>query len=336
MALPFPPAVRLGDSLEVDPPLWLAPMEGVTDPSFRGMVLDENPGAVGAACTEFVRVTDHPAPARFLVEALGPARSDAAVGLQLMGNHPEAVAASAVRAAEAGAAFLDLNFGCPAPRVFQHCAGSALLADPPLLESMVRATVEACPVPVTAKIRSGIEDDAGIEDIARRVEQAGASALAIHARLKTDRYTDPSRWQRISRAVAAVHIPVIGNGSAHKPQDIQAMFQETGCAGVMVARGALQNPWVFSDWSALIRGESPPERGAPEAVDWLARYRTRMEAGGATPRQALGRLKQSAKALAEAGFLDAEKVSPALRLKETDSFLDCLDSCFPVTADSPR
>jgi len=317
----FPPAVRLGNSLKVSPPLWLAPMEGVTDPSFRGMVLDENPGAVGAACTEFVRVTDHPAPARFLVEALGPARDDAAVGLQLMGNHPEAVATTAIRAAEAGAVFLDLNFGCPAPRVFQHCAGSALLADPPLLEAMVRATVEACPVPVTAKIRSGIENDEGIEDIARRVEQAGAAALAIHSRLKTDRYTDPSRWGRISRAVAAVSIPVIGNGSAHRPEDIQAMFQETGCAGVMVARGALQNPWVFSDWSALTRGVSPPKRGASDAIAWLARYRVRMETGGARPGQALGRLKQSAKALADAGFLDAEKVSPALRLKEGDAFL---------------
>ncbi len=324
MAPPFPPAVRLGDSLEVYPPLWLAPMEGVTDPSFRGLVLDENSGAIGAACTEFVRVTDHPTPARFLVEALGSTRSDAAVGLQLMGNHPEAVAATAVRAAEAGAAFLDLNFGCPAPRVFQHCAGSALLADPALLEAMIRTTVEACPVPVTAKIRSGIEDDAGIEDITRRIEQAGAAALAIHARLKTDSYADPSCWQRISRAVAAVSIPVIGNGSAHEPEDIQAMFQETGCAGVMVARGALQNPWIFSDWSALIKGDPPPERGAPEAVAWLARYRVHMEAGGARPGQALGRLKQSAKAMVDAGLLARELVDPALRLKEGDVFLAAL------------
>ncbi len=299
-------------------------MEGVTDISFRGLIISTNPGGVGAACTEFCRVTDHPMPASFLELALGPVRNDAAVGIQLMGNQPEAIAETANRAAEIGAKFVDLNFGCPAPRVFQHCAGSALLADPPLLEKVVKYVANICPVPVTAKIRSGIEDDAGIEDIAKRIEQSGASALAIHARLKTDRYTDPSSWARIERAVAAVSIPVIGNGSAHTAVDIEKMFNETGCAGVMVARGALENPWIFSDRLALLQKRALKLRTTTEVAAWLARYKTRMEAGGANQNQALGRLKQSAKAMATAGLLDKETVAKSLRLKTTFSFLEAL------------
>ncbi len=315
--------------LVFDPPLYLAPMEGVTDPSFRGLVLEDNgPGTVGAACTEFMRVSQQPLPTEVLARELGaapePARAGGVkVGIQLMGNEPELVAATAVRAAEAGAAFVDLNFGCPAPRVFQHCAGSALLADPPLLERMVRTTVDACPLPVTAKIRSGIEHDGDLEELAKRVEGAGAALLSVHARLRTDRYSDPSDWRRLERVRAAVSLPLYGNGDADSPANIARMFRETGVDGVMVGRGAMGNPWIFRDYADLLAGRSPQEPGRTEIVDWMRRYDARMQGGGATERQSLGRLKQSLKALVKSRLLPFDEMTRAetLRLQAVEEFL---------------
>jgi len=315
------PAVELG-GLRIDPPIWLAPMEGITDRSFRALILDTNPGAVGATCTEFVRVSDHPFPVEKLAHELGPARKDAPVGIQLMGNQPDIVAATAAHAVEAGAKFVDLNFGCPAPRVLQHCAGSALLDRPNLLGELIQAVVAAVEasgpgVPVTAKIRAGGEDDARVEELAQRVEQAGADALCVHGRLRTEKYTDPTDWRRITRAVGAVSIPVIGNGSAETPAGIDAMFEETGCAGVMVGRAALADPWIFSRWAALQKnGGAKSQESAPvsraERTAWLHTYATAMETSGATPIQALGRLKQAVKYMTNAGHLE-----PAAGLAQT-------------------
>jgi tRNA-dihydrouridine synthase len=334
------PRIELPGGLNFDPALYLAPMEGVTDRSFRGLVLERNPGALGAACTEFMRVSQHPIPVdRFRLELAGDGNrgvsggkegdqseggsgqkisaGQAAVGVQLMGNQPAVVAQSSIHAAEAGADFVDLNFGCPAPKVFQHCAGSALLADPPLLEKLVAATVAACPVPVTAKIRAGIEDDRQLEDIARRVEQAGAVLLTVHARLRIQSYRELPQWERISRAVAAVQIPVIGNGSADNPAEIDRMFAQTGCAGVMVGRAAIGNPWIFGQWLAA-RSDIPFAQ--PDARQWLQDYGQRMLSGGALPGQALGRLKQALKAMIQADLLPGEFRTDALRSANLDDF----------------
>ena len=315
------PGIDLGDGLRFDPPLLLAPMEGVTDRSFRGLILDRNPGAVGATCTEFIRVTAPPIPARRLAPELDPRPRAAPLGLQLMGNRPDMMAATAVHAAEAGADYVDLNFGCPAPRVYQHCAGSALLDDPPALERLLRAVVEACPLPVTAKIRSGGEHDADLEDLARRVEQAGARLLTVHARLRVERYQDPADWRRVERAVAAVSIPVVGNGGADSPQSIESMFERTGCAGVMVGRGAMADPWIFRRWR---RPGGPASR--PEVLAWLGDYAASMERGGATPVHAAGRLKQMLRALDAAGLLPLGPRLPALlRLKRAEAILADLE-----------
>ncbi len=310
------PAIELGDGLRFDPPVLLAPMEGVTDRSFRRLTLAANPGAVGATCTEFVRVTAPPIPARRLAGELDPRPRRAPLGLQLMGNRPDMVAATAVHAAEAGADWIDLNFGCPAPRVFQHCAGSALLDDPPALERLLRAVVEACPLPVTAKIRAGGTDDRRLEEIARRVEQAGARLLTVHARLRIERYEDPADWSRIERAVRAVSIPVVGNGSADSAAAIEGLFEQTGCAGVMVGRAAMADPWIFARWLALDRpGEAPgPPEGPllPHLAAWLGEYGEAMAAGGATPVQTCGRLKQILRRLDGSGLLPLGAGLPAL------------------------
>jgi tRNA-dihydrouridine synthase B len=316
------PRISLPGGLNFEPALYLAPMEGVTDRSFRGLVLDENPAAVGAACTEFMRVSQYPIPMeRFQQEldANGPEAGprQAAVGVQLMGNQPDVVARSSLHAAAAGADFVDLNFGCPAPKVFNHCAGSALLADLPLLEKLVAATVKACPVPVTAKIRAGIESDHALEEIARRIEQAGAVLLTVHARLRIQSYREAPQWERISRAVAVVKIPVIGNGSADSPADIDRMFAQTGCAGVMVGRAAIGNPWIFGQWLATRSGQPFKQ---PDPQRWLKVYAQRMQTGGALPSQALGRLKQALKAMIQTKILPSHLRTKALRCTNLEDF----------------
>lgn len=313
-------------SLRISPALLLAPMEGVTDPCFRSMLIETcGDETVGAACTEFLRVSDVPLRAEQVrAETIPHHGFRTALGVQLMGNRVEVVAASAAVAAAEGADYVDLNFGCPAPRVFQHCAGSALLADPPRLEALVRATVDAVAgaVPVTAKIRAGIENDSGLVEIARRVEAAGASALIVHARLRIENYRQPATWERITRAKAAVRIPVIGNGCADDANGISAMFAQTGCDAVMIGRGALADPWVFRAWYAVQRGESFTTPDVAERLRWIERYAERMHLRGATPVQALGRAKQALKAANAAGLLPVQALPAVLRAQTLTEFVD--------------
>ncbi|MFT7517194.1 MAG: nifR3 family TIM-barrel protein [Myxococcota bacterium] len=272
-------------------------MEGITDRSFRHLIVECNaPGSVAMTTTEFVRVSQLPTPLVQLQEMLGDKPEHTKTGIQLMGNDVEILVESARRAAEAGADFIDYNFGCPAPRVFMHGAGSALLANPQLISDIVSESKAAVDIPVSAKIRSGIGDDNEIEDLCRRIEDAGADLIIIHGRLKTDRYTDPADWSRITRAVNAVNIPVHGNGDAVDNASINKMLSETGCAGVMIGRGALNNPWIFDEYA-----NASPRRTPRQFAEWLGEYAKRMAAKGATPTQVLGKLKQAAKAMGPAG-----------------------------------
>lgn len=237
------------DGLPFTAPWLLAPMEGVTDPTYRDVVLPlHRPTDLGGASTEFVRVVDRPKLSREFRRHLGERRWPIPVGVQLMGRHLEALAESARRAAALGVPFVDLNFGCPAKGALAGCAGSALLKDPRAVEQVVEACVRAVDgaVPVTAKIRAGFDHADDVEDLARAVEAGGAALLTIHCRTKQEFYRPEVDWTRIARAVGAVSLPVCGNGSALVHADLERMRRETGCRYVMVGRGALADPWIFS------------------------------------------------------------------------------------------
>ena len=229
-------------------PWLLAPMQGVTEPAFRALVLSLNPPeCLGGAFTEFVRVTNHPITARQVRRHMGPTPSVAPVGLQLMGADPALLAASARRAVEVGAPIVDLNFGCPAPGALSSCAGAAMLKDPATLERTVTACREATgSVPLTVKIRAGFDDDALLEDLALAAEAGGADLLTVHCRTREERYRPTSAWDRIARAVVTVAIPVCGNGGVKTHADLERMRSATGCRYVMVGHGALADPWIFS------------------------------------------------------------------------------------------
>jgi len=265
-------------------PWLLAPMEGVTEPSFRDLVLARNgPSELGGAFTEFVRVIDRPLPRHVLVRHLGDRRFAQPVGLQLMGADLGALAESARRAIEVGAPLVDLNFGCPAKGALRGCAGSAVLKDPARLEATVRAVVDAVPDhPVTAKIRAGYDDAERVEDLARAAESGGAAMLTVHCRTRAEAYQDEVDWTRLARAVQSVSIPVCGNGGIDTHADFARLRRETGCALAMVGRAACGNPWIFS----VI------EVTSSDAARFLLDYAETLQSLGASTKGAAGRVKQ--------------------------------------------
>jgi len=236
-------------------PWLLAPMEGVTDPCFRDVVLERlDPRDLGGAYTEFVRVSHTPIPEWKLAEHLGPRKYGQPVGLQVMGSDAGPLAATVDAAIYAGAPLVDINFGCPSKGAFHDCAGSALLDHPERIENLVRACVKAAGgrVPVTAKMRSGVREDSRLEEVAQAAEAGGAVMITVHCRTREEGYRDCADWSRVARAVAAVSVPVCGNGSVETHADLELIRRETGCKFAMVGRAALGDPWLFSGKSVSV------------------------------------------------------------------------------------
>jgi nifR3 family TIM-barrel protein len=192
------------------------------------------------------------------------------IGIQLYGADPDVMARAAALVGELVAPdFVDINFGCPVKKVVRNNGGSGCLRDLELVERIIRAVRAATPLPVTVKIRSGW--DSATRDpvtVARRCRDAGAAALTLHPRTRTQMYAGAADWDEIARVVEALDIPVIGNGDVTTPEDIVAMRAHTGCAGVMIARGSFGNPWIFAQGRELLEGRA--KRPEPSAAERFA------------------------------------------------------------------
>lgn len=296
----------------------LAPMEGVTDPAFREVMLElHSPEALGGAFTEFVVVSrNEPVPTRVLRRHLGRSDFKTPVGMQLMGPNPDTMAETARRVESLGVVpVLDINFGCPAKGALKSCAGSAALRDPRSMEALVRRITDVVStIPVTAKIRAGFDNADHVEELARAVEQGGAAMLTIHCRTRAEKYQEQVYWERIGRAVDAISIPVCGNGSIQTHADLERMRRETGCRYAMVGRGALANPWVFS-------GEVADES---QSFEFLCRYVDAMRATGpGVARGLANRVKQLVRYWT-AGDTFTETRTAWLRDPDPDHFLERL------------
>jgi len=311
--------------LPLTAPWLLAPMEGVTDPLFRSLVLARHePCHLGGTFTEFVRVLDRPLQPFVLARHLGKEHPEIPVGLQLMGRDLGALAGTAERVPDSGASMLDLNFGCPAKGALRGCAGSAVLREPRALEEVVRTCVEAVDgrLPVTAKIRAGYDDDTLLEELSASAEAGGASLLTVHCRTRAEGYQDEVDWSRIARAVQSVTIPVCGNGGVSTHADLERMREETGCSHVMVGRAALANPWIFSG-----REVSPIE-----ALDFLLDYAEGMQAQGAPAHGVLGRLKQLLRTWHAGGLPDEVTRDRWMRMRQCEDLLEELRARRGATA----
>lgn len=224
--------------------VFLAPMAGVTDKAFRIIAREHGCGLVYTEMISAKALTYKNERTKALLDMQGEKQP---IVVQLFGSEPEVMAQGALIAVELGAQIIDINMGCPVPKVVRNGEGSALLENPQLAREIVSAMVSAVSVPITVKIRSGWgRDNIVAVSFAREMEKAGVSAIAVHGRTREQFYSGQADWQIIKQVKAAVFIPVIGNGDIWKAEDAGRMLEETGCDAVMLGRGVRGNPWLIS------------------------------------------------------------------------------------------
>lgn len=325
-----PPIVLGGGAVTFASPYVLAPMEGVTHRAFRDVVLAL--GGVGAAWTEFVRVSAHALKPKVLARELGPPRRNPPVGLQLMAVDPAKLAETARNAALAGAPMVDLNFGCPAPVVFDKCAGSALLEHPDRVAALTAAAVAAAGVPVTVKVRLGVRDPGKLRAIVEGVAAAGAAALTVHARTRVDGYAHPARWDELAKVRAWTRLPLVGNGDVLTVADARRMIDRCGVDAVMIGRGVLRDPWIFARLRAADAGLPEPRVGPSEVLAFHRGYRDAMRALG-SERGCLSNLKQWWRRL-DVGAPPSEEDRRALLRAPTLAEFDA--GVLRLTSEAPR
>lgn len=257
--------MQIGD-IKLAAPLALAPMAGITDLPFRlicrrlgcGMTVSEMVSAKGllyknVKTTEMLRIDDGERP----------------TAIQLFGSVPEELAEAARMVEASGADMIDFNMGCPVPKIVNNGEGSALMKQPQLAHDILAAMVKAVKIPVTVKFRAGWDDsNRNAVEIAKAVEAAGVSAVAVHGRTRQQFYEGKADWGIIAEVKQAVKVPVFGNGDIFTVEDGLRMLAETGVDGLMIGRGADGNPWIFRELAAVLRGEERP--AAPSLQERLA------------------------------------------------------------------
>ena len=262
--------LKIGN-IELENRYILGPMAGVTDLPFR--LLCKEQGA-GLLCMEMVSAKAIYYNNRNTESLLEIHPDETPVSLQLFGSDPKIMSEMAKRIEERPFAILDVNMGCPVPKVVRNGEGSALMKEPKLVYEIVSALVKAIDKPVTVKIRKGFDDDhVNAVEIAKIIEEAGAAAVAVHGRTREQYYSGKADWDIIRQVKEAVSIPVIGNGDVTSPQKADELVRRTGCDGIMIARGAEGNPWIFSEmirWEET--GELPPRPDKDEIREMMLKH----------------------------------------------------------------
>lgn len=258
-------------SVKLNNNVFLAPMAGVTDKAFR--ILCKGMGC-GLTYTEMVSAKGMHYKSENTEELLDMAEEEKPAAAQIFGSDPDIMAETAAAVEKKGAAIIDINMGCPTPKIVKNGDGSALMLKPDLVREIVRSVVRAVGVPVTVKIRKGWDESSvNAVEIAGIAEQEGASAVTVHGRTREQFYSGKADWNIIKQVKASLKIPVIGNGDVFSPQDALQLLQETGCDAVMIGRGAQGNPWIFGRVIEYLRsGEPLPEPSAEERLQMLLRH----------------------------------------------------------------
>jgi tRNA-dihydrouridine synthase B len=267
--------MRFPFSVREDIPLYLAPMAGVSESPFRRLCRRFGADVV---VTEFLSAEgirrENPA----TVDKLRFSSDERPIGVQIFGADPEAMGEAARLVTDVfQPEFIDINFGCPVKKVVRRNGGSGCLKDLSLVESVIRSVRASTHLPVTVKIRSGWNEE--MRDpvtIALRCQDAGARALALHPRTRTQMYSGSARWEEIAAVAQALEIPVIGNGDIKTAEDAVRLYRETGCAAVMIARGSFGQPWIFDQTRALLEGKPKPEAPGVERRFEIALEHARM------------------------------------------------------------
>ncbi len=304
----------VGD-VSIAPGLVLAPMEGVTDVTFRRLIREI--GGCGLTVTEFI-------PAKNLAishaQALEMAMFDAdehPIAIQIYGNEPEVMADGVRQVVDLGADIVDLNMGCPSKKVCRNSGGSGLMKDPALAQQIVRAMRAATDGPFTVKMRAGWDHDLrNAPDIARMCEDEGVDALAVHWRTREQKYSGTLDWSVVRAVKEAVSIPVLANGDVIDVPSAMHALEQTRCDGLMIGRGAMRDPWVFQKIRAHLRGEPAPVVDVLERKRVLLGYLAAMQRRMRTDIGALGRFKRIAKHFTD-GVPNGSELKPLVLRSQT-------------------
>ena len=260
--------LKIGN-VELENRYILGPMAGVTDLPFRLICKEQGAGLL---CMEMVSAKAIYYNNRNTESLLEIHPDETPVSLQLF--DPKIMSEMAKRIEERPFAILDVNMGCPVPKIVRNGEGSALMKEPKLVYEIVSALVKAIDKPVTVKIRKGFDDDhVNAVEIAKIIEEAGAAAVAVHGRTREQYYSGKADWDIIRQVKEAVSIPVIGSGDVTSPQKAEELVRQTGCDGIMIARGAEGNPWIFSEmihWEET--GELPPRPDKDEIREMMLKH----------------------------------------------------------------
>lgn len=240
-------------SITLPSPFAIAPMAGMTDTAFRRLV--KRHGGCGLVVSEMVSSEGLVRGIDRTLEYAEYTEEERPVSIQIFGGDPEKMAAAATIVEGMGADIVDVNMGCPVPKIAKHSAGCSLMREPAHAQAIVGAMTRAVGIPVTVKMRAGWNDqEINAPELARRMEDAGAAAVTVHGRTAAQSYTGSSDWALIARVARSVSIPVFGSGDCIEASDIVSRMIGSGVSGVLVGRGALRNPWIFEQAAALAEG----------------------------------------------------------------------------------
>ena len=284
--------LRLG-SLEIDPPLVLAPMAGITDHVYRLML--RRIGGVGLVTMEFISseaiVRGNARQLRKMVFS----DEERPLSIQIYGSDPDRMSAAADVVEELAPDVCDINMGCPANKVLKGCAGAALMGDVPLARRIVRSVRSRLSIPLTVKFRLGLDESRqNFLDLGKMCEEEGVSAVAMHARTARQMYTGRADRRRLAELKRHLGIPVVGNGDVSTPQDALSFLAETGCDAVMIGRATMKNPWIFRQIADAMEGRAVREATLWERRDLMLAHFQAIEATATDPREALHKLRTMA------------------------------------------
>ena len=258
-------------NVRIENPFVLAPMAGVTDMPFRTLCKEQGAGLI---CMEMISAKAISFHNKNTIALMKIDPCEHPVSMQLFGSEPELMAEVAKSIEDKDFDILDINMGCPVPKVVNNGEGSALLKNPELIVQIIKSVSSAIQKPVTVKVRIGFENaPVDIVEIARRAEDAGAAAIAVHGRTRQQYYSGTADWDTIRQVKEAVSIPVIGNGDVDSPLKAEALLKQTGCDGVMIGRAVRGNPWIFREMNHYFQtGELLPRPSSEEIREMILRH----------------------------------------------------------------